>query len=119
MGDIYLGEGIVDQGATVKGPVKYAVLEGATIAQHEIVAAVTGKKIVVLALWFVNEDATQDIVFESADTAISGVITNMAAGATVCVASPFGLMATAAGEALNMTLTVAKYVSGGVAYVEV
>ncbi len=102
----------------VHRPVKRAIIDKATAATHEIVAAVAGKKIRVLGFYAVAAGAVV-ATWKSATTAVTGAMT-MATG--VAVHAPpagFGWFETAAGEALNLTLGGAVQVSGNVIYAEV
>jgi hypothetical protein len=69
----------------------------------EIVAAVPGKRIVVLSVAFVCGATATDATFKSGSTAISPVFQNAANGGAVLNHNPHGWFKTAVGEALNLT----------------
>jgi len=85
----------------------------------EVVAAVTGKKIRVLAA-AINADGDVDVHFRSASTAITGVryipSSGGGSGWSFC---PLGRFQTVAGEALNVYLSAAIATSGEITYIEV
>lgn len=98
---------------------KYAVISGNTSGNNTLVAAVTGKKIRVLAASFQAAGAVAMTLQSGAGgTAVSGAMT-MATG--VPVMWPFqrqGWCETAAGALLNMALGGAVQVSGVLVYEE-
>jgi hypothetical protein len=69
----------------------------------ELVAAIPGKKIRVLALAFVAGGTGTNATFNSASTAISPLFANAANGGAVLNANPLGWFETVAGEALTLT----------------
>ncbi len=98
--------------------IKRAVINRATTG--ELVAAVPNKKIRVLA-YVIGADAAVAVTFTSASTALTGVIPFV--GAVLAPFSsgfwPVGHFETAAGEALNITLSSTEDVDGYLVYIEV
>ncbi len=93
---------------SIKGyEVKRAVISENTAANNEIVAAVTGKRIVVSDVTVVCTVANA-LTWKSAATALGGMAHS----------SEYGLFETAAGEALNLTQDGTDQVSGYVVYIE-
>lgn len=99
---------------------KYAVISGATSGDNTVVAAVSGKKIRVLALKFVAA-GTVNVRFESAagGTALTGVESYVVNTGAVLNYNPVGWFETVSGELLNMELSAAVQVSGHLTYIEV
>ncbi len=96
------------------GPIDFqAIISENSAARNAIVAAVTGKRIVVTNIVLVCT-ADNTVVWESATTALSGVMTFNAAGGYSM--SGGALLKTVAGEALNITQTVAALVTGHITY---
>ncbi|MAH47362.1 hypothetical protein CMI37_16170 [Candidatus Pacearchaeota archaeon] len=99
---------------------KYAVLNAAADGTREVVAAVTGSKIRVLALVADQQaDAAATMQFKSATTAIMGEL--VSANTKMLVVLPFssaGWFETSAGEALQVT-TAGTDVTGCLVYDEV
>lgn len=94
----------------------YAIINASAGARTEIVAAVAGKRIRVLSYVATCETATGTFLWESATTAISGVMTMADNGCVVVPAGTTPVLQTAAGEALNIT-TVASVVRGHLSYI--
>ncbi len=105
-----------DRQAANQQTVQFASFSDATGDQNVVVAAVTGKKIRVLSYTMNAAGALNTIAWQSASTALSGVF-DYADMATVSAESEYGLFETAAGEALNITMTAAALVAGHVSYV--
>lgn len=97
-------------------PVKRAVIDESTAASNEIVAAVSGKQIIVLAVTILVDSAV-DLTWQSASTALSGPM-NVTQGMTDDNAD-VGLFETARDEALNLLSGSAVQVSGYLSYIEV
>lgn len=95
--------------------VKRAFATGATIATHTLVAAVTGKKIRVLAFFATTVDGL-NLTFKSGSTTISA---NLAFSGVMSTYNPHGWFETAAGEALGFAIDAAESTSVQVTYVEV
>jgi len=107
-----------------KAEVKYAAIAAATSGNNTLLAAVTGKRIRVLAL-FVQPGAAGNIYFTSATsgTVIFGGSTNKinlgANGGFVLPFNPAGWFQTAAGELLCMNASSTGPFSGGFVYQEI
>lgn len=82
---------------------------------NEIVPAVPGKKIVVINFHFLTNSAVT-VEWKSGTTSLTGAH-SYAANLGSCPNSPYGLIETAAGEALNMTLGGAVGVNGFLSYI--
>lgn len=100
------------------GEVKFAKITAASSGANEIVAAVTGKKIVVLS-YHLSSAGTVNAKWQSASTDISGLLYTVANIGVPVAFSPVGHFATASGEALNLNLSGAVAVGGHLVYVEV
>lgn len=105
------------------GPaINFAAITTASSGDQTIIAAVTGKAIVVLNYVLNNSAATaQTVTWKSGSTAISGAITSPASSLqssySVGVSGgPYPVLATNAGEALVLTLSASTQVSGHLAY---
>lgn len=108
----------VYNGTTALTP-KFAVVSESSSGNNEVVAAVTGKKIRVLA-WDVSPSDTVNFKWRSASTDITGLYYAANAGNGVARAfNPVGYFETASDEALNINLSGAVAVGGSVVYVEV
>jgi len=102
--------------------VKKAIIDGATSGDNELVAAVSGKKIRVIALFAIMTGTAVTIRFESGagGTALTGQMTPSQGGGFVLPFNPVGWFAdTAAGQSLSMELGGAQSVDGSMAYIEV
>ncbi len=101
---------------------KFASISAASSGSNEIVAAVTGKRIKVLA-YTVIAAGDVSITWRSASTAISGAMSiaqNGGAAPAAGASGPLGfvpLLQTESGEALNLNLSSAVQVSGHLTYV--
>lgn len=91
-----------------------APFDESTAANHEVVAAVSGKKIRLLA-WSLWVAGAVDLTWKSATTAKSQTYPVSGAGLWEPLL-PFHTLETAAGEALNLTLGGAVAVKGDVWY---
>lgn len=100
---------------------KFAAIDAASSGNNTIVAAVTGKKIRVLACFLIMTGTAVTIRFESgADgTALTGQMTPSQGGGFVLPFNPVGWFETAASTLLNLELGGAQSVDGSVTYVEV
>lgn len=97
---------------------KFQAFTASSGGNNEIVAAVSGKKIRVLALeGTINSPASLSI--RSANTAISGPHPMSANGQKVLPMNEAGWFQTAAGEALNFDLSSAVQFGGSLVYQEV
>jgi hypothetical protein len=101
--------------------VKSAVIDNATSGDNTLVAAVTGKRIRVLAMIAVMTGTAVTIRFESGagGTALTGQMQPTAGGGFVLPYNPIGWFETAASELLNMELGGAQSVDGVLRYVEI
>lgn len=100
--------------------VKYAKIDAATSGDNTVVAAVTGKKIRVLSLFYLTAGGV-NVRFESgaSGTALTGQMEHV--GQTGCVL-PFsedGWFETAAGSLLNIELSTNVSIDGALTYIEV
>lgn len=99
-------------------PLKRAVVDLAAGATADIIAAVSGKKIKVLAI-YAKADVAGTVVFKSGTTAISGAIPFVTGDTDFSPPwCPQGLFQTASGEAFAATTVTATF-DGFVLYQEV
>lgn len=119
-----MNDPLVLRSAHAQHPIKFAKVTSG--ANQSIVAAVTGKSIVVLSALLINghTSAISAAVWESpADTAISGSIVLQVAAATwgpnylVLPHNPHGWFKSAVGQALVLD-TTAGTVTGHISYIE-
>lgn len=121
MGPVSLRTDEIGCGGTAGLVPKFAVIDAATSGDNTIVAAVTGKKIRVLAGSLTMTGTAVTIRFESAasGTALTGQMTP-AQGQTIPLPfCPVGHFETIAGQLLNLELGGAQSVDGWLVYVEV
>lgn len=105
-------------GTTALTP-KFKVISCSSSGNNEIVAAVSGKKIRVLA-WDVSPSDVVNFKWRTANTDITGLYYAANAGNGVSKSfSPVGYFETASDEALNLNLSAAEAVGGSLVYVEV
>jgi hypothetical protein len=97
---------------------KFAVIAASSANDNAIVAAVTGKKLRVVAYVLVA-NAAVNAKWRSGTTDKSGLLYLAANGGAASGYSPVGHFETASGEALNLHLSGAVAVGGHVVYVEV
>lgn len=116
----YLQSSGMFSGQTAVQP-KFAIIDGATSGDNTIVAAVTGKKIRVLAMMAIMTGTGVTIRFESGagGTALTGQMQPTQGGGFVLPFNPVGWFQTAAGSLLNMELSGAQSVDGCLVYIEV
>ena len=108
---------ILDDGMAVS--VKIAYINVNSIDTHELIPAVEGKKLHICGMTIICGQ-NQSITFKSGSTALGGPMLFNGGGIfDVFRIPPFSFCGTAAGEALNMTVTTAAQVSGSINYVEV
>ena len=121
IGKVYAKEGtdLIYDGTTALTP-KFAIIDVATSGDNTLVAAVASRKIRVLSLWMVASAAVT-VRFESgaAGTALSGQAQLAANGGFVLPYNPLGWFESASGVLLNLELSGAISVDGGLTYVEV
>lgn len=106
-------------GGTVVTP-KFAIIDGATSGDNTLVAAVTAKKIRVLALFLVAA-GTVNVRFESGagGTALTGQMNLIANTGFSLPYNPAGWFETASNTLLNMELSAAISCDGCLTYIEV
>lgn len=106
-------------GGTVVTP-KFAIVDGATSGDNTLVAAVTAKKIRVLALFLVAA-GTVNVRFESGagGTALTGQMNLIANTGFALPYNPIGWFETASNTLLNMELSAAVSCDGCLTYIEV
>lgn len=100
--------------------VKYAKIDASTSGDNTIVAAVTGKKIRVVSLFYFSS-GTVNVRFESgaSGTALTGQMQHIAQTGAVLSYNEDGWFETAAGSLLNLELSDAVSVDGCLSYIEV
>jgi hypothetical protein len=102
-------------------PMKYAKIDAATAGSNTVVAAVTGKRILVL-LYAITSSANQNAYFASGSTAITGTLyfgnhsNTMAAYGAMTPAGTVGVLRTEIGEALNLVLSASTSLGGHLTY---
>lgn len=99
-------------------PVKRGIIAASSNGSNQLVAAVTGKSICVIAVSYVTAGAVS-VSFRSASTAISGVYAWLANQGISIPREPSCIYTTVAGEALNMFLSGAVSVGGDFRYIEI
>lgn len=100
---------------------KFAVISASTSGDNTIVAAVTAKKIRVLAYNFISAGAV-NVRFQTAAAGayLTGLKTIDAASKGICAPyNPVGWFETVAGDLLNLELSGAVLVGGELVYIEV
>lgn len=99
---------------------KRAAIAAAASGDNTLVAAVTGKKIRVLAVVLVASGGVNTIRFESAagGTALTGQMDIGDNGQFILPYNPAGWFETVAAELLNLELSAATAVAGCLTYVE-
>lgn len=100
--------------------VKYAVIDAASSGDNTIVAAVTGKKIRVVSLFYLAA-GTVTTRFESgaSGTALTGQMQHTAQTGVVLPFNEDGWFQTAAGVLLNLELSTNVSIDGCLSYIEV
>lgn len=100
------------------GDVKYAAIAASSNGNNEVVAAVSGKRIIVLS-YKVVINAAVNCKWRSANADITGLDYGDAQGwGSIGNFSPVGHFVTAVGEALNLNLSSGVAVGGHLTYVE-
>lgn len=98
--------------------IKDAVVDASASGANELVAAVTGKRIVLLQFACVS-NGTVNIKFQSGTTDLSKLFYLVAnVGFVLPMSSTHGWVTTAAGSALNLNLSGAVAVGGALSYIE-
>lgn len=105
----------------VKSAPQYAAISAAGAGDNTLVAAVTAKKIRVLAAVLVASGGANTVRFESGagGTALTGQMDLAADGQLVLPLNGFGWFETAAAALLNLELSAATLVAGAIVYEEV
>lgn len=100
---------------------KFMAVAASSAGDNTLVAAVTGKRIRVLAGHLTMTGTAVTIRFESAagGTALTGLMTPLQGTSMSLPFSPVGHFQTVAGELLNLELGGAQAVAGWLVYVEV
>jgi hypothetical protein len=100
--------------------VKRAAIDAATSGNNTLVAAVTGKKIRVLALFATMTGTAVTIRFEdgAGGTALTGQMGPTSGQTIVLPFNPVGWFETSAATLLNMELSGAQSVDGVLVYIE-
>jgi hypothetical protein len=116
---VYLDVSTMHSGATQLTP-KFVIIDAATSGDNTILAAVTSKKIRVLAAFLVSA-GTVNVRFESGagGTALTGQMSLVANTGFVLPFNPVGWFETASNTLLNLELSAAISVDGSLVYVEV
>lgn len=107
--------------AGVPANVKYAPISAASSGNNTIVAAVTSKKIRVLSMFLMAAGAV-NAKFQSGagGTDLSGLLSLDSLGAGMVLGfNPAGWFESASGVLLNLNLSAAVAVGGGISYIEV
>lgn len=106
-------------GGTVVTP-KYAIIDAASSGDNTLVAAVTSKKIRVLAAFLVSA-GTVNVRFESGagGTALTGQMNLVANSGFALPYNPAGWFETGSNTLLNLELSGAVSVDGSLTYIEV
>lgn len=101
-------------------PIKYAIIDAALLGDNTLVAAVAGKKIRVICLYYMAA-GTVNTRFESgaSGTALTGQHQHTAQTGVVLPFNEGGWFETASGALLNLELSAAISVDGALSYVEV
>ena len=109
--------------ARIKSEAQYAVVSAALLGPNTLVAAVTGKKIRVLAAVLVASGGANTVTFESfpfpATTPLTGPMDLAADGQLVLSLNGFGWFETLTGELLNLCLSAGTAVEGCLVYQEI
>ena len=100
--------------------VKRAAIDAATSGNNTLVAAVSGKKIRVLALFATMTGSAVTIRFEdgAGGTALTGQMGPTAGQTIVLPFNPVGWFETSAATLLNLELSGAQSVDGALVYIE-
>lgn len=105
---------------TMSADIKRAKVNvAASQTDSSVIAAVTSKKIRVLALFTITGTSATDLTFQSNATAITCLIANAANGGAVLPYNPVGWFETTAGEALKVTTGAGATTGIHVVYVEI
>ena len=97
---------------------RFAKIDTSASGATELVAARTGKRILVLS-YVVNASGAVGVKFQSASTDLTGTLTLAANQTQDAYYSEAGYFQTVAGEALNINLSGAVQVGGHLTWVEI
>jgi len=97
-------------------PLKQAVIDFATAATHEVVAAVPGKSIRVVSMFF-TVGGPCNLTWQSGSTPLTGAM-EFADSGGMTHESQDGIMWTTKGEALNLDSDAVVQLSGTITYFE-
>ncbi len=105
----------------IQSEVQYAVVAATTLNDNTLVAAVTSKRIRVIALVLVASGGANTVRLESdaSGTALTGQMDLIDNGQLVLPYNPAGWCQTAAGKLLNLELSAGTSVAGILGYVTV
>lgn len=98
--------------------IKRAVITAASSGDNTLVAAVSGKQIVVMSIIVVLGAAETTLIFKSGSTNISGSMVFADNSGINKGYSPMGHLETAVGEALILNLSAASLTGGFLTYIE-
>lgn len=104
-----------DSGASASDEVRYGVISLSAGGDMEIIAAIPGKRIYVLASAVIPA-MTVEIQWKSGTTALTGVIPMNAKGIDNPSYCPYGNFRTAVGEALVLNSDAAVEIGGHITY---
>ena len=111
---------IAKTGTAGPAQVKYAVIDAALLGNNTLVAAVTGKKLRVISMFYMASGAVTAIFQSGAGgTALTGGLQHTAQTGMVLPDNEDGWFETAAGSLLNINLSGAVSVDGALSYIEV
>lgn len=104
-----------------KSEAQFAAISAAALGDNTLVAAVSGKKIRLLAAVLVATGGANTVRFESGagGTALTGQMLIALNGQLVIPLNGFGWFETVAGELLNLELSAATSVAGFLVYEEI
>jgi hypothetical protein len=101
-------------------PLRYASIAVSSSGNNAVVAAVTGKSIVVMQYWL-SANAAVNAKWQDdgagTPTDLTGLLYADAKGGVTCPFSPGGIFTTRSGKSLDLNLSGAQAVGGSVVYV--
>lgn len=117
--NVVLDTAAISNGGTALTP-KFAAISASTSGNNTLVAAVTSKKIRVLAV-YLTANGTVNAKFQSgaSGTDLTGLAYEVANSGLVLPFNPVGWFETASNTLLNLNLSAAIAVGGSIVYVEV
>ena len=99
--------------------IKRALLSAASSGDNTLVAAVTGKQIIVMSMVIVLGAAETTLIFKSGGTALTGSMVFVDNSGPNLGYSPMGHLETSEGEALVLNLSGANTTGGFLTYIEI